>query len=195
VAYYEVLESPLGPIFVGGSAAGVHRIDFLGEVRDEADEVRRLERDAAEPAARDARAAAPVVAALRAYFAGASGEFALPLAARGTPFQRAVWAALLRIPAGSTASYGEVARAAGHPGAARATGAAIGRNPIAIVVPCHRVIGADGTLTGYASGLERKRWLLAHEAQALALALAPRAQTAPASVGADSVAATGVAYG
>ena len=167
MAYYEVMDSPLGPIFIGGSAAGVHRIDFLAEVREEAAEVARLVRDAGEPVVRDAAAAAPAIDALRAYFQGHGCEFALPLAARGTAFQCAVWQALLDIPAGRTASYGEVARAAGFPGSARATGAAIGRNPIAIVVPCHRVIGADGSLTGYASGLDRKRWLLVHEAQAL----------------------------
>jgi methylated-DNA-[protein]-cysteine S-methyltransferase len=112
------------------------------------------------------------VQALRAYFDGRVTTFDLPLAARGTPFQRAVWDALLTIPHGATSTYGEIARAAGFPGSARAAGAAIGRNPLTIIVPCHRVIGADGTLTGYASGLDRKRWLLAHEARAFAPALA-----------------------
>ena len=191
MAYYEVIESPLGAIFVGGSTEGVHRIDFLAEVREEAAEVARLERDAGEPAVRDARAAAPAMEALRAYFEGRSSEFALPLAARGTAFQRAIWRALLDIPAGCTASYGEVARAAGFPGAARATGAAIGRNPVAILVPCHRVIGADGTLTGYASGLDRKRWLLAHEARALA----PKPQAASASSDVRPAVPVGAAYG
>ena len=204
MAYYEVMDSPLGAIFVGGSVEGVHRIDFLAEVRDEAAEVARLERDAGEPAVRDPAAAAPVVAALRAYFegraptAGGFAEFALPLAGRGTAFQRAIWQALLAIPAGRTASYGEVARAAGFAGAARATGAAIGRTPIAIVVPCHRVIGADGTLTGYASGLDRKRWLLAHEA-GMTPGLAPQRQGQTQAASASSVArpaaAVGAAYG
>jgi methylated-DNA-[protein]-cysteine S-methyltransferase len=100
---------------------------------------------------------------LDAYFAGRLTAFAVPLAAAGTPFQQRVWAALRRVPFGTTISYGALARALGRPGAARAVGLANGRNPIAIIVPCHRVIGADGTLTGYGGGLERKRWLLAHE--------------------------------
>jgi methylated-DNA-[protein]-cysteine S-methyltransferase len=97
---------------------------------------------------------------LSEYFAGERTTFDLPLRPAGAPFQLRVWDALLRIPYGETATYGELAREVGHPGAARAVGAANGRNPIAIVVPCHRVIGADGTLTGYAGGLECKRALL-----------------------------------
>ncbi len=85
----------------------------------------------------------------------------------GTPFQRLVWEGLLAIPFGATMSYAELARRIGHPGSARAVGAANGRNPIAIVVPCHRVIGADGTLTGYGGGLDRKIWLLEHESSVL----------------------------
>ena len=97
---------------------------------------------------------------LTEYFAGERTTFDLPLRPHGAPFQLRVWEALLRIPYGETASYGEVARELGHPTAARAVGAANGRNPLAIVVPCHRVIGSDGTLTGYAGGLECKRALL-----------------------------------
>ena len=97
------------------------------------------------------------------YFDGRRTSFDLPLAMRGTPFQLQVWAALEHIPFGETISYGELARRVGAPGAARAVGLANGRNPVPIVVPCHRVIGADGTLTGYGGGLDRKRWLLAHE--------------------------------
>jgi methylated-DNA-[protein]-cysteine S-methyltransferase len=97
---------------------------------------------------------------LTEYFAGERTTFDLPLRPAGAPFQLRVWEALLRIPYGETASYGELARALGHPTAARAVGAANGRNPIAIVVPCHRVIGANGSLTGYAGGLECKRALL-----------------------------------
>jgi methylated-DNA-[protein]-cysteine S-methyltransferase len=100
---------------------------------------------------------------LAEYFAGARTEFALPLAPRGTAFQRAVWAQLAAIPFGQTRSYGEIARALGRPTASRAVGAANGANPLAIVVPCHRVIGAAGQLTGYAGGLPAKRWLLDHE--------------------------------
>lgn len=88
---------------------------------------------------------------------------ALPLAPAGTSFQRSVWGALREIPAGATASYAEIARRVGSPGAARAVGGANHHNPIAIAIPCHRVIGSDGRLVGYAGGVERKRWLLAHE--------------------------------
>ncbi len=100
---------------------------------------------------------------LREYFAGRRTAFDLPLAPRGTEFQRAVWREIAAIPFGETLSYAEVARRVGRPGAARAVGAATGRNPIPLVVPCHRVVGADGSLTGFGGGLETKRWLLAHE--------------------------------
>ena len=103
---------------------------------------------------------------LTEYFAGARRAFDLPLAASGTPFQRRVWEALRRIPYGETISYGELARRIGKPTASRAVGAANGRNPIAIVVPCHRVIGADGTLIGYGGGLPVKEALLALERRA-----------------------------
>jgi len=104
-------------------------------------------------------------AALDTYFSGHAVDFLIPLAPAGTPFQREVWSALRDIPFGATASYAEIARRIGRPRAVRAVGAASARNPIAILVPCHRVIGADGSLTGYAGGLERKRALLALEAQ------------------------------
>ena len=106
---------------------------------------------------------------LTEYFAGERTAFDLPLRPAGAPFQLRVWEALLRIPYGETASYGEIARELGHPTASRAVGAANGRNPIAIVVPCHRVIGADGSLTGYGGGLECKRALLDLEAGRAAL--------------------------
>jgi methylated-DNA-[protein]-cysteine S-methyltransferase len=105
--------------------------------------------------------AAPVVAALARWFAGELRTFDLALAPAGTPFQQRVWAELVRIPYGTTISYAELARRIGAPQAVRAVGRANGANPIPIVVPCHRVIGADGTLTGYAGGLEKKRALLA----------------------------------
>jgi methylated-DNA-[protein]-cysteine S-methyltransferase len=101
---------------------------------------------------------------LAAYFAGDLGALdAIPVDPGGTPFQRRVWAALRTIPPGETVSYQTLARRIGAPTAVRAVGAANGDNPVGIVVPCHRVIGADGSLTGYAGGIERKRWLLAHE--------------------------------
>jgi methylated-DNA-[protein]-cysteine S-methyltransferase len=100
---------------------------------------------------------------LEAWFAGERTDFDLSLRPRGTPFQLAVWRALEAIPYGETRSYRDIALAIGHPSAVRAVGAANGRNPLSIVVPCHRVIGATGALTGYGGGLDRKRWLLAHE--------------------------------
>lgn len=103
---------------------------------------------------------------LAEYFAGVLTHFNLPLAPKGTPFQKKVWARLARIPFGKTVSYADVAYDLGNPAAVRAVGAANGRNPISIVVPCHRVIGRDGTLTGYAGGLERKRFLLELERRA-----------------------------
>ena len=103
-------------------------------------------------------------AALRRYFAGDLGAIeGLPLLMEGTDFQRSVWRALQEIPCGETRSYADIARRIGNPAAVRAVGLANGKNPIGIVVPCHRVIGQDGTLTGYGGGIERKRWLLAHE--------------------------------
>jgi methylated-DNA-[protein]-cysteine S-methyltransferase len=105
---------------------------------------------------------------LRAYFAGDLLDFDLPLAGEGSPFQRKVWDALCSIPFGATVSYGDIARRVGLPKASRAVGAANGRNPISIVVPCHRVIGANGKLTGYGGGLNRKQWLLEHEQKVLA---------------------------
>lgn len=107
---------------------------------------------------------AHALAELADYFAGRRRAFTFPCAAAGTPFEREVWAALAAIPFGARRSYGDVARALGHPGAARAVGAANGRNPLSIVVPCHRVVGGDGALRGYAGGLPAKRWLLDFEA-------------------------------
>lgn len=104
-------------------------------------------------------------AELAAYFAGELDKFSLPLAPRGTEFQREVWNELLRIPRGKTLTYGELAAKVGNPKAVRAAGAANARNPISIVIPCHRVIGANAAPTGYAGGIERKQWLLRHEAR------------------------------
>jgi methylated-DNA-[protein]-cysteine S-methyltransferase len=103
---------------------------------------------------------------LRAYFAGELREFELPLSPRGTAFQRQVWAAVSAVPYGSTATYSEIAAAVGRPSAFRAVGAANGSNPLPLIVPCHRIIGAAGALTGYGGGLDRKRSLLDLEAAA-----------------------------
>lgn len=115
---------------------------------------------------------------LRAYFERRLSRFETPLAPAGSPFQHRVWAALQAIPEGKTATYGELARALEMPLAARAVGAANARNPIAILIPCHRVVGGDGSLTGYAWGLDKKAWLLAHEASRVAT---KRSATAPLS--------------
>jgi methylated-DNA-[protein]-cysteine S-methyltransferase len=112
------------------------------------------------------------------YFAGARAAFDLPLAPRGTPFQQAVWRALGALGYGATASYAGIAAAIGAPKAVRAVGGAIGANPIGIIIPCHRVIGASGALTGFAGGLARKRFLLAHESGAAAPAGAVPARAA-----------------
>ena len=104
---------------------------------------------------------------LAAYFAGTLTRFDLPLDPHGTDFQRAVWAALCAIPFGETRSYADIARAIGRPSAVRAVGAANGRNPLSIVAPCHRVVGSNGALTGFAGGLAAKRWLLDHESPRL----------------------------
>tara|TARA_R110002167_G_scaffold63058_6_gene177892 strand:- start:3132 stop:3656 length:525 start_codon:yes stop_codon:yes gene_type:complete len=112
----------------------------------------------------EGRVTEAVRSAVEAWFAGdADALDGLTVKTAGTPFQTAVWAALRAIPAGQTRSYGQLAEAIGSPRAVRAVGLANGQNPIAVIVPCHRVIGANGTLTGYAGGVERKRWLLAHE--------------------------------
>ena len=123
----------------------------------------------------DARGSDPVLGEtarqLSAYFDGRLQQFVLPLAPRGTPFQQRVWAALCEIPYGATISYLTLARQVADQKAVRAVGGANGRNPISIVIPCHRVIGADGSLVGYGGGLERKRWLLQFEGAALPLEL------------------------
>ena len=147
---YDIVGSPIGELLLVGDGESLTRLDFgPAHVRPG---WRR------EPAAfADARDQ------LDAYFAGDLRTFDLPLAPTGTPFQRRVWDTLTAIPYGETTSYGELAESIGRPGSARAVGAANGRNPIAIVVPCHRVIGVDRTLTGYAGGLDAKLTLLTLE--------------------------------
>ncbi len=155
-----VVASPIGPLTLvaaGRMLAGV----YMDAQRHLPDTVA-----SAGPAGQDGPDAAPLAAAARElaeYFAGERTEFGLPLAMAGTDFQRRVWAALREIPYGETVSYGELARGIGKASASRAVGLANGRNPFAIVVPCHRVVGADGSLTGYGGGLDRKRFLLALE--------------------------------
>lgn len=112
---------------------------------------------------RDVPVLVKTAAQLDEYFAGDRREFDVPLGAEGTGFQKLVWRALSAIPFGVTRSYGDIARTIGRPSASRAVGAANGRNPISIIVPCHRVIGTSGALTGYGGGMDAKKWLLAHE--------------------------------
>jgi len=153
----------------------------VGRVQVRADdlavrEVRFLEPDDDAPDAGSSVVLDEAVRELRAYFAGDLRRFTVPAVPVGTPFQQRVWAALQEIPFGETRSYADLARQLGTPAAVRAVGGANGRNPVAILVPCHRVIGSDGTLTGYAGGLDRKRWLLAFErGPGLGLVQAPAA--------------------
>jgi methylated-DNA-[protein]-cysteine S-methyltransferase len=158
---YTTIDSPVGELLASADAAGrITGLHFL-------DGHRLPARDSSW--ARDEDALAPLRRQLEEYFAGERSEFELDLAPSGSPFQLDVWRALCAIPYGETASYGEIAAAVGQPGAARAVGGANNRNPIAIVIPCHRVIGANGTLTGYGGGLPRKQQLLALETGAMAL--------------------------
>ncbi|MSQ42044.1 MAG: methylated-DNA--[protein]-cysteine S-methyltransferase [Dehalococcoidia bacterium] len=159
---YRIIASPLGPLLLAASAAGLERVAFVADARAGAACAERLAAGTAAAARRDPALAA-AAAQLAQYFAGERTRFALPLAPSGTPFQRAVRAALVAVPHRATTSYDAVARAIGRPGAARAVGGALGRNPLAVVVPCHRVVGALGALRGYAGGVERKAWLLALE--------------------------------
>ncbi len=146
--YIESIHSPCGVVEVIASEKGITAIRFT-----ESDDI------AETPSALTSQACAQ----LQEYFAGKRTTFDLPLAAAGTTFQQQVWQALLNIPYGKTCSYGDIARAIGNPKGVRAVGLANGKNPLAIVVPCHRVIGANGKLTGYAGGLNRKQQLLALE--------------------------------
>ena len=162
---FERMESPLGPMLllaVDDALAGIH---FDGQ-RHHPVVGADSRHDPGHPALREAKAQ------LTEYFAGARSAFDLPLAPMGTPFQRAVWTAIRAVGYGETIAYGELAARAGAPRSIRAAGAATGRNPWGIVVPCHRIVGADGSLTGYAGGLERKRALLALETQRARFALA-----------------------
>ena len=154
---YLRIPTPLGPMLLVSDGQALTGAYFSGQKYDATPQSDWIE-DASHPVLADTRCQ------LGEYFAGQRARFDLPLHPRGTPFQSRVWQALLAIPSGETRTYGAIARAAGEPAAVRAAGAAIGRNPISVIVPCHRVIGADGSLTGYAGGLDRKRRLLALEA-------------------------------
>jgi len=159
---YDELDTPLGQLRLVADSSGRLRVIEWSEA--EARIERALRRHGEGVVLERANNPHGLSDALRAYFAGDLRAIDdLPVAGIGTEFQRRVWDVLLTIPCGETLSYADVARRLGNPNAVRAVGLANGANPIGIVVPCHRVIGADGTLTGYAGGMERKRWLLRHE--------------------------------
>jgi methylated-DNA-[protein]-cysteine S-methyltransferase len=152
VTYFSLFASPLGDLLLVSDGEALMGLHMTG-------------RAAPEPGwLRDDEPFREVRAQLTEYLAGERRTFDLPLRLLGTPFQRRVWDELRRIPFGETISYAELARRVGQPGAARAVGSANGRNPIGLIIPCHRVIAADGGLGGYGGGLDRKRWLLRHEA-------------------------------
>lgn len=146
--YYGYYASPIGLIEIGSTAAGVTSLSFVEGWRADFDSHPTLDE---------------AIRQLTEYFDGKRYAFDLPLALHGTQFQREVWQQLLKVPFGQMVSYQGIANAIGRPRAARAVGAANGSNPISIVVPCHRVVGSDGSLTGYGGGLWRKEWLLRHE--------------------------------
>lgn len=152
--YFSRIESPVGMLLLAGDGESLTLVAMHDRKHGARQQPDWRRDDAAFSAAREQ---------LEAYFSGELRTFDLPLAPAGTVFQRRVWQALLDIPLGRTESYSALAQRIDAPKAARAVGLANGRNPIAIIIPCHRVIGADGSLTGYGGGIERKRWLLAHE--------------------------------
>jgi methylated-DNA-[protein]-cysteine S-methyltransferase len=165
---FTTVDSPLGRLLAVSDGQSLTHLDMQGGRRPLA----------VSPTWRaDAAAFGPLRTQLEEYFAGDRRDFDLPLAPAGNPFELRVWAALVQVPYGQTASYGEIARRLGAPGAARAVGLANGRNPIAVIIPCHRVIGANGSLTGYGGGLDRKRLLL--DLESGVLPLAPAAPLAP----------------
>lgn len=164
--YYDTFQSPQGGMLLLASDEGLAGVFFDRQKHrpgKQADWKRSPDHKLLRQAKRE----------LTEYFAGKRKRFDVALAAEGTSFQRSVWNAISTVGFGETISYGELALRAGHPGSARAAGAATGRNPIGIIVPCHRIMGANGSLTGYAGGLERKRALLALEGASRALLLSP----------------------
>ena len=150
------IDTPLGTVRIVARGDAIAGVWFDGQKYDAVPDAswRELPVD---PLLRDA------ARQLEEYFAGRRGRFDVALAPQGTAFQQSVWRAIATVPAGRTASYGDLARRIGRPSAVRAVGAAVGRNPLSVIVPCHRIVGSDGSLTGYAGGLERKRALLALE--------------------------------
>jgi O-6-methylguanine DNA methyltransferase len=167
IIHRAMVGTPLGDMVALASDAALCALEFSGPGRQHRLEARMRRWF---PPHTIAEGETPVISRTRdwlaRYFEGVSADIAqLPLAMYGAPFEQRVWHALTEIPPGHTCSYGSIAKALGSDGAARAVGMANGANPIAIIVPCHRVIGANGTLTGYGGGLDRKSWLLNHEAR------------------------------
>lgn len=152
--HYRTIDSPIGPLTMVGDGTALMHLR-MAQQRHEPDRTGWQEASSG--------AFAQVADQLAAYFAGELAEFDVHVELRGTAFQRRVWEALMTIPYGETRSYGQIAEQIGSPGAARAVGLANGRNPVSIIVPCHRVIGSSGDLTGYGGGVDRKRTLLALE--------------------------------
>jgi len=148
IIYTSGLSCPLGWLITKASEKTIFEISFADNPPGQIDETTLLKE---------------TLAQLGQYFQGLRKQFDLPLEAAGTPFQQAVWRQLLLIPPGEVRTYGRLAAALGSGGAARAVGGACHANPLALVIPCHRVVGADGSLTGFGGGLWRKRWLLDHE--------------------------------
>jgi methylated-DNA-[protein]-cysteine S-methyltransferase len=148
------VDSPIGPLLLAAVEGRLTTLHMAGSTHGPADQQGWVP---------DRAAFRDVVAQLEAYFAGELTDFDVPLDMVGTEFQRRVWDGLRQIPYGETWSYSQLAGKIGNPKACRAVGLANGRNPVAVIVPCHRVIGADGTLTGFGGGLDRKAWLLDHE--------------------------------
>jgi methylated-DNA-[protein]-cysteine S-methyltransferase len=157
---YTQIDSPIGPLVLAADDAGLRRIDFMSSKHAHAPDPSWQE---------DGRPLKEAIRQLRAYFAGKLETFDLPLAPQGTEFQSKVWHHLLDIPFGETISYGQLAHRIGNPNASRAVGLANGSNPIPIIIPCHRVIGSNGKLTGYGGGLPIKEKLLALERRQLTL--------------------------
>ncbi|UWE08055.1 methylated-DNA--[protein]-cysteine S-methyltransferase [Actinacidiphila bryophytorum] len=158
---HTIVDSPLGPLTLVTREGGLAGL-YMTQQRH----LPPQETFGPQVAVTDIPVLARTAEQMTAYFAGDITDFDIDLSTSGTPFQRRVWAALCDIPYGETVSYGELAAALGRPTASRAVGLANGKNPISIVVPCHRVVGADGSMTGYGGGLERKRWLLSFESRA-----------------------------
>ena len=156
--HYDIFNSPIGPLLVAGDSVGLREIRFEMPDRPALPEPDWL---------RDGGALGPVLEQLHEYFAGTRQQFELRVSPQGTEFQQGVWRLLQQVPFGTTTTYGTLAEQLGMRHGARAVGLANGSNPVPIVIPCHRVVGSDGSLTGFGGGLERKRYLLSLEGVAL----------------------------